>query len=622
MANKKRIYRFKQGKAEGNSAMKDLLGGKGANLAEMANLGLPVPPGFTITTETCLDYLSKTPAARKTYMKALMKRVMHEMSVLEKEMGYMPLVSVRSGARVSMPGMMDTILNVGVSSISVNLDARTKADCHRRFLQMYGGVVRQIPDEHFEEIINLMKLVEGVNEDHQINEIAMKALADYFEGLVTLSNDGPAPKDIETQLQQVIESVFHSWNNDRAKHYRKMHGYPEDWGTAVNVQAMVFGNANNESCSGVVFSRNPATGENELMGEFLPNAQGEDVVAGVRTPFNIVSMSTWNSKVFEELRGMVEFLDKHYNDMQDIEFTVQDGKLYLLQTRNAKRSGLAKLRIALKRYKSGEISREEFLKMFSFKDMQTLSLAQVEESYKKESDAIGIGAGGSVVAAKVAFSNESAVSLSKTAPVVLVRKETTPDDIVGMDAAEAILTTTGGATSHAAVVARGLNKTCVVGCTGLSLTNGMLGGKVKEGDWITVDGVTGKVWLEKAPVTSPGMPAEVVEILGEWVTDDTPVKVSSPIDAWIANTLVVEVSPSTPTEVVDGFKALKDKKVIFVEVEGMGGVTPVFNSLVGATTTSLFDTEVNVKEKFGIETSKMPAKVLTPQEVWTKGVGK
>lgn len=507
-----KLYTFGLDVTSGEAPTKELLGGKGFGLVEMSMAGLPVPPGFTIPTTECLAYLNAGKNGHPLYQfTGLLELVTENMTKLADKFGYMPLVSVRSGARVSMPGMMDTILNVGLTSETLpewekRIGKKAAWDSYRRLIQMYSSVVLEIEHERFENILQFEKTKAGVETDADLGVTALKRITTEYQKLVEQVDGEPFPDSLEAQLCGAIKAVFKSWNNDRAKAYREMNNIPDDWGTAVNIQAMVFGNKNEKSCSGVLFTRNPSTGEDMITGEFLPNAQGEDVVAGIRTPLDITALPEWNEQVVEGIVDAVDILEKKYKDMQDVEFTVQDGELFLLQTRNGKRSARAAFKIAYDFFEAGIIDVSELKSRVTAKEYLALSQPSIDPSFKTPADMTGIPAGGNVVTGEAVFSSEEAVkrkALGKK--VILVARETTPDDILGMGASVGILTSTGGLTSHAAVVARGMNKTCVVGVTDMHVTNSSIKSLASwvgpddnyhfaEGDKITIDGLTGRVW--------------------------------------------------------------------------------------------------------------------------------
>jgi pyruvate, orthophosphate dikinase len=536
----KYVYYFGDGQAEGNAKMKDILGGKGAGLAEMTNIGVPVPPGFTISTEVCTYFY----AHGKTYPPELKKTVEASVARVEKSVDKKfgdpkrpLLVSVRSGARASMPGMMDTILNLGLNDETVKglaksaNDERFAYDSYRRFIQMYSGVVLEIDKEHFEHELVSLRERSGVKTDAEIPANSLKELVNTYKNIVTKSGKS-FPQDVQEQLWGAVGAVFLSWNNQRAITYRKLNAIPDEWGTAVNVQSMVFGNMGNESATGVAFTRNPATGERKFFGEYLPNAQGEDVVAGIRTPLPISkaqvvagekSLEETMPKVYHQLEDVYKKLEGHYRDMQDIEFTIESGKLYLLQTRTGKRTGFAAVKIACDMVDEKLIdSREAVARVEANQITQLLSpVFDAQEKQKAlKSDRIlgrGLPAGPGAAAGRIAFTAERAVAMAKDGPVILVRIETSPEDIAGMHSAAGILTTRGGLTSHAAVVARGMGRSCVVGAGSLRVdySRGELRAEghepLEEGDWISIDGSTGEI-INGQLATRP---SEVIQVLIE-----------------------------------------------------------------------------------------------------------
>lgn len=501
----KMIYFFGRGVAEGASESKELLGGKGFNLAQMAGMGMPVPAGFTIPTSYSTKYMSiNDELMRKAWLYSLSKPIMEAYSKLKdmNETDYCPLVSVRSGARVSMPGMMDTVLNVGLTTSNLGewsslIGERAAWDSFRRLMQMYGDVVFGIPKAEFEHIVAQEKAVWHVENDSDLDVHALKGIVHLYHELYQ-KHGRTFPDTVEDQIIHAVEAVFASWMNERAVVYREIHGIPEDWGTAVNIQSMVFGNMNNDSATGVVFTRCPSTGEKHPVGEFLVNAQGEDVVAGVRTPDPIANMEGWNPTVYTQLMVTLNKLEEFYADMQDVEFTVENGKLFILQTRNGKRSSKAAFRIAHAFWKEGVLSIADALGRVKVSDYVTGLQCKVSPEWEDKNEFVGIAGGGGVVTGVVARDNEYAIAMKNLGKqAILVSHETTPDDIAGMAAAVGILTQTGGQTSHAAVVARGMNKTCVVGCTALPLDT------MKNGDPVSIDGATGKVWMAKVDVLEP-----------------------------------------------------------------------------------------------------------------------
>ncbi len=535
---KKYVYFFGNGKAEGRADMKDLLGGKGANLAEMTNLGIPVPAGFTISTEVCTYYYQHN----YTYPEGLEDQVMEALRKTEEAMGAKfgdpenpLLVSVRSGARVSMPGMMDTVLNLGLNDETVQglikktNNPRFGYDSYRRFVQMYGDVVLGLKPESeaeidpFEKILEEKKKARGVQYDTDLTAEDLKELVAEFKQLIKEKTGQDFPEDPMDQLWGAIGAVFRSWDNERAKVYRKLNNIPDEWGTAVNVVSMVFGNMGDDSGTGVAFSRDPATGEKRLYGEFLINAQGEDVVAGIRTPIPIEKLGEMMPDIYKELEQIAEKLERHYRDMQDMEFTIQKGKLWMLQTRVGKRTGFAAFRIAVDMVEEGLITKEEALLRVEPDQLNQLlrPIFDAEEKKKAIAEgrllAKGLNAGPGAASGRVVFSATEAVEQAKKGdPVILVRIETSPEDIKGMSAAVGILTARGGMTSHAALVGRQMGKVCIVGAESLVIDykakEFRVGGKVvKEGDWISIDGTTGEV-IEGKIRTKP---SEVLQVLLE-----------------------------------------------------------------------------------------------------------
>ena len=530
------VYYFGNGKAEGKSEMKNLLGGKGANLAEMTNIGLPVPAGFSISTEVCTYYY----ANKKTYPKSLAADVKKSIAKVEKAMGAKfgdlknpLLVSVRSGARASMPGMMDTILNLGLNDkvaeglVKKTNNPRFVYDSYRRFVQMYGDVVLGLKPVHkdeidpFEAIIEEKKKSKGVHLDTELTADDLKDLVAQFKKAIKDKTGNDFPQEPMAQLWGAIGAVFGSWQNDRANAYRKMYDIPESWGTAVNVQSMVFGNMGDDSGTGVAFTRDAATGENIFYGEYLMNAQGEDVVAGTRTPLPISQLAKDNPKIYNQLDKIRKTLEKHYRDMNDIEFTIQQGKLYMLQCRIGKRTAFAAIKIAVDMVDEKLISDKEALKRIEPDQLNQL-LRPVFDLKEKEAAvksgrllAKGLNAGPGAATGRVVFNAPDAEAWKKKGElVILTRIETSPEDIKGMDAAEGILTARGGMTSHAALVARQMGKVCVAGCASLDIdysthTMKVKGKTIKEGDWISLDGTTGEV-IEGKVATKP---SEVLQVL-------------------------------------------------------------------------------------------------------------
>ena len=507
------VYLF----SEGNGQMRELLGGKGANLAEMTNLGMPVPRGFTITTEACTQYYADGEKISEEIQAQIMEYVAKLEEITGKKFGDLEnplLVSVRSGARASMPGMMDTILNLGLNDIVVEKFAektgnrRFAYDSYRRFIQMYSDVVMEVGKKYFEELIDKMKEEKGVKMDTELDADDLKNLAEQFKAEYRAKIGAEFPQDPKEQLFGAVRAVFRSWDNPRAIYYRRMNDIPASWGTAVNVQEMVFGNMGNTSGTGVAFSRNPSTGEKGLFGEYLMNAQGEDVVAGVRTPQTIDQLKRENPAVYEQFVNIVAKLEDHYRDMQDMEFTIEEGKLFMLQTRNGKRTAAAALKIACDLVDEGMIDEKQAVLMIDPKQLDALLHPQFDAKALKDATAIGAALPASPGAAcgKVVFTAEDATEwvTKKGEQVILVRLETSPEDIEGMHYAQGILTVRGGMTSHAAVVARGMGTCCVSGCGEIKIDEEAkkftLGGKTfVEGDYISLDGSTGKIYGEAIP---------------------------------------------------------------------------------------------------------------------------
>ncbi|MDR3590426.1 MAG: pyruvate, phosphate dikinase [Negativicutes bacterium] len=520
----KYVYLFHEGRAD----MKALLGGKGANLAEMSNIGLPVPPGMTITTEACTEYYKigrKLPAG-------LMESVYENLKVLEEKTGKKfgdpanpLLVSVRSGAVFSMPGMMDTILNLGLNEATVKglanstNNPRFAYDAYRRFIQMFSDVVLELPKQRFEHLLQEQKHKVGVTYDQELSADALRALIDSYKYLVQTNTGRPFPEDPREQLQLSIEAVFRSWNNDRAIIYRNLNRISHDLGTAVNVQSMVFGNMGNDCGTGVAFTRNPSTGERKLYGEYLTNAQGEDVVAGIRTPQPIAKLQEEMPEVFQQFVDTAQLLERHYKNMQDIEFTIEHHKLYMLQTRNGKRTAAAGIKVACDMVNEGLITKQAAIQMVEADQIDKLLHRQIDPTAKIKVIAKGLPASPGAASGTAVFSANDAERWAKTGQkVLLVRTETTPDDIHGIIAAQGILTSRGGMTSHAAVVARGMGKPCVCGCEAIKVDHekkefsiGSL--VVKEGDMISIDGSTGNVVLGVVPMVEPKQSEEFVTFL-------------------------------------------------------------------------------------------------------------
>jgi len=529
---KKYVYFFGDGKAEGKGDMKNLLGGKGAGLAEMTNLGVPVPPGFTITTEACIEYQKLDDYPEGMWEESLKALERVEKSINKKFGGKDNplLVSVRSGARVSMPGMMDTVLNLGLNDetveglASVSGSRRFAYDSYRRFIQMFSDVVLGIENNRFEEVIKEMKKKKNVEIDTQLDENDMFELVEKFKKLVSEELGRSFPQDVFEQLKLSVNAVFDSWNNQRAKTYRRLNKIPDEWGTAVTVVAMVFGNMGNDSGTGVAFTRNPSTGDKEFFGEFLINAQGEDVVAGIRTPEPISQLKDEMPEVFEQLEEVYRKLENHYQNMQDIEFTVEKNQLYMLQTRNGKRTAKAAVKIACDMYEEGLIDKKTAVMRVAPSQVDQLLHPMIDPDEKYKAIAKGLPASPGAAVGKVVFTANDAENMAaKGEKVILVRNETSPEDIGGMDAAEGILTATGGMTSHAAVVARGMGKCCVAGCGALKIdekSKKMIvdNQTVCENDIITINGTTGEVILEKVKLIEPELSGEFAKIL-EWADE-------------------------------------------------------------------------------------------------------
>jgi pyruvate,orthophosphate dikinase len=521
MEASKFVYTFGGGTAEGDKSMKDLLGGKGANLAEMSSIGLPIPPGFTLSAEVCKYYNEHNQEWPEGLEEQLQQSIEYLEDLMDLKFGDSSdplLVSVRSGAAISMPGMMDTVLDLGLNDRSVKGLAnktgneRFAYDCYRRFIDMFGNVVMGIDREKFEDVLQKEKDKQGVKLDTELGVDQMKELVDRYKAVYRKNTGSMFPQDPNEQLRYAINAVFGSWNTKRAKTYRKINRITGLLGTAVNVQAMVYGNMGDDSATGVCFTRNPADGSDELYGEFLVNAQGEDVVAGIRTPRNINELKDDMPESYDELREITQKLEKHYQDMQDIEFTIQQGNLFILQTRNGKRTGVAAVKIAVDMVEEELISKEgAVLNLVEPSHLNQLLHPQLSQSDLDDEEVIGKGLPASPGAAvgKVVFSSEEAEEEhEKGNPVILVRIETSPEDVGGMSAAEGILTSRGGMTSHAAVVARGWGKPCVAGCDDIiinydsqTFTNGDI--TVEAGDWISIDGAKGLVIKGKKPVEEP-----------------------------------------------------------------------------------------------------------------------
>ncbi|MDY6012256.1 pyruvate, phosphate dikinase [Clostridium sp.] len=539
---KKYVYLFR----EGNASMRNLLGGKGANLAEMSNLGVPVPQGFTVTTEACNKYYEDG----KVIEDSIIREIENAMKELEKETGKEfgsttnpLLVSVRSGARVSMPGMMDTILNLGLNDISVEAMAkltnnpRFAYDSYRRFIQMFSDVVMGIEKRLFEDKIDEIKEEKGVSFDTDLNTEDLKKLVSQYKEIYRKEKGEEFPQNPKDQLIEAITAVFRSWNNPRAIVYRRLNDIPGEWGTAVNVQQMVFGNKGETSGTGVVFSRNPANGTREIYGEYLMNAQGEDVVAGIRTPLPIKKLEEQNPKIYKEFTDIVNKLENHYKDMQDMEITIEEGKLYFLQTRNGKRTAQAALKIAVDLVEEGMLTKEEAILKVEPKQLDTLLHPAFYNEDLKRAKAIakGLPASPGAACGKIAFTAEEAKErAAQGEQVVLVRLETSPEDIEGMIASQGILTVRGGMTSHAAVVARGMGTCCVAGCGELKVNEEAktveVNGKIyTDNDFISIDGTTGNIYGEKIKTVTPEITGHFATFMG-WVDEIRKLKVRTNAD--------------------------------------------------------------------------------------------
>ena len=528
----KMIYSFGAGRTDGSADMRNLLGGKGANLAEMASLDIPVPPGFTITTQVCVDYLEQNKSPE-----GLWENVKEQMARLEDAMGAQfggdenpLLVSVRSGARDSMPGMMDTVLNLGMNDKTVAAlekksgNRRFAYDSYRRFINMFGNVVLEMEHHDFESKIESMKQRKGAASDLGLTEDDLVELVDEYAALVKEKTGSSFPQDPYEQLRLAIEAVFNSWNNDRAFTYRRLYNIPHDWGTAVNVQCMVYGNMGEDCGTGVAFSRNPATGEDALYGEILFNAQGEDVVAGIRTPEPIESLKKNMPECYAEFEGITEKLEAHYKDMQDMEFTIQNRRLFMLQTRNGKRTAAAAVRIAIQLVREGVIDRRAALQKVEPDSLDQLLHPMIDAEGDLEVVATGLAASPGAAVGRVVFTAADAVERAEAGePVILVRQETSPEDINGMNVSQGILTARGGLTSHAAVVARQMGKCCVTGCSALNVRADekvihVNGETVSEGDFISLNGTSGEVILGEAKLKQPEFSGDFATLM-EWADE-------------------------------------------------------------------------------------------------------
>ena len=538
---KKYVYLF----SEGNADMRELLGGKGANLAEMSNIGLPVPQGFTITTEACIRYYDDGEKIAPEIMEEIMlyKDKLEEMTGKKLGDSENPLlVSVRSGARASMPGMMDTILNLGINETVVETlsqksgNPRWAWDCYRRFIQMYSDVVMGVGKEYFEQLISRMKELRNVTMDTELTADDLKELAGQFKEEYRAKLGVDFPSDPTEQLVGAVQAVFRSWNNDRAITYRRMNDIPGDWGTAVNIMEMVFGNMGDDCGTGVAFSRDPATGENKLYGEFLMNAQGEDVVAGIRTPQTIDQLKETNPGAYEQFAEVAHNLEKHYKDLQDMEFTIEHGKLFMLQCRNGKRSAFAALKIAVDMVEEGLCTKGEALLKIEPNQLNSLLHPQFDPAALRDAVPVanGLAASPGAACGGVYFTSEAARDNAKNGPVLLVRNETTTEDIEGMAASQGILTATGGRTSHAAVVARGMGTCCVSGCAAIRINEAeryltVNGQRVNEGEFMSIDGSTGNVYIGKIPTVDATVSGDFATIM-QWADEIRSLKVRTNAD--------------------------------------------------------------------------------------------
>ncbi|MCG8478332.1 MAG: pyruvate, phosphate dikinase, partial [Spirochaetales bacterium] len=553
----KRVYFFGDGKAEGSASMKQLLGGKGANLAEMSSIGVPVPPGFTITTETCREYFE----AGSQYPNGLEAEVTEHLGRLEALMGKKLgdaadplLVSVRSGAAESLPGMMDTVLNLGMNDgavvglANVSGNERFAWDAYRRFIQMFSDVVKGTSIEPYEHALEAAKKAKGVEEDTDLNAEDLKKLTGEYKAIYKKATGEDFPQDPVKQMWDAIGAVFGSWNNPKAVTYRRINDIKGLVGTAVNIVSMVYGNLGDDSGTGVCFSRDPSTGEKVFYGEYLMNAQGEDVVAGIRTPKTLSSLAQQSPEIYKQLDDVRAKLEAHYKDMQDMEFTIQQGNLFLLQTRNGKRTGAAAIKIAVDMVAEGVISEETAVTRVSPGQLDQVFHPMIDPLAKKKNKAIakGLNASPGAAAGQIVFTADEAEEWVKEGKkVLLVRRETSPEDIGGMHAAEGILTSTGGMTSHAAVVARGMGTPCVAGCKAVEIAGKIMtvgGAQYKEGDFITIDGSTGEVFAGEMALQEPKVSGEIDQFLS-WT--DT-VRATAKRDGLTEQTFSVRTNADTP----------------------------------------------------------------------------
>ena len=579
------------------------MAGKGANLAEMTNLGLPVPQGFTITTEACTQYYEDGRQINDEIQSQIMEHIEKMEEITGKKFGDKEnplLVSVRSGARASMPGMMDTILNLGLNEEVVDVlsaksgNPRWAWDCYRRFIQMFSDVVMEVGKKYFEELIDKMKAEKGVTQDVDLTAEDLKDLAGQFKAEYKEKIGADFPTDPKEQLMEAIKAVFRSWDNPRANVYRRDNDIPYSWGTAVNVQMMAFGNMGETSGTGVAFTRDPATGENKLMGEFLMNAQGEDVVAGVRTPQKIDQLREVMPEVYEQFVGITKKLEDHYRDMQDMEFTIEDKHLYMLQTRNGKRTAQAALKIACDLVDEGKISEQEAVAMIDPRNLDTLLHPQFDAKALKEAKAAAkaLAASPGAACGKIVFTAEDAKAWNaKGEKVVLVRLETSPEDIEGMKASQGILTVRGGMTSHAAVVARGMGTCCVSGCSEIAMDEAnkkftLAGKEYHEGDWISLDGSTGNIYDGQIPTVDAAIAGEFGRIMA-WADKFRTLKVrtnaDTPADAKKARELGAEGIGLCRTEHMffEGYGSIGAPRGAYAEIPFFQGMIEGYYALDG-----------------------------------------
>lgn len=593
---------------------KDALGGKGAGLVEMSQMGVPVPPGFIVPTQASKDYAKLTnPADRQAFVAALMPKVMAEYEALSALLGYAPLVSVRSGAPVSMPGMMDTILNVGLVSSTLDswdmkLGARARLDSQRRLIQMLGSTAYGVDASKFEKDLADLKHFAAAKEDKDLSAENLEKVVSSFLKIFSDAKGEAFPDSVEAQLRAAVVAVLESWNNERAKTYRKLNNISDDMGTAVVIQAMVFGNANDDSGSGVLFSRNSSNGANEITGEFLPNAQGEDVVAGIRTPLELLKMKDMWPEVLNQLNEQTCALEAHYKDMVDIEFTVENKTLYILQCRVGKRTALAAFQIAYDMVQEGTITKAEAIKRVTKEQYKVTKRPVVDPSFKVEPNAKGLFGSAGVASGKPVFSSQAAVDCSEAC--ILVTEETDPDDIAGMAKAAGVLTATGGQTSHAAVVARSMNKPCVVGASGV--VELVMSSNVAK---ITIDGATGNVWFNvDVPVVDNGANPAVVAVV-QWVLD------ASPSTVYVTDMEALKAPLSKKTVALVNSPDLKNGMYAYANISKCAkkdlvtiDFRPVSSDLIinpgDAPLTNLYVDE-NANEVAGVDVSKVADSIAT-----------